>query len=480
MHNSYEAMSPSSNGNLWPAAPLFFFSALLVLSANAMDGDLNAFLVGFCCFISMVIVLFPILVSRTETILSPIYFLAIIVFISMPVRFFVICFFKDLQYTHWFLASHSVGDFLVGAVMTVLGLCCVTITYLVTTATIRLPKALIVTYDAISTKRLVVVAILLFPIAIFAIWLGIERSGTDDLSAKRGVVDDGVRYADAYWSLIVQFARFAALLLFCILLKRGKLFSALGLLTLIGLTIPLFHAFTSQVRAGIILSLLSFLILFFGVRGRIPWFKVSVLGCLTAIVFVAMTEIRISQQGESLSSRMLGELSVAERFLISTGGAFNMGGFVANTMTYDAFPSRMDYQYGKSVAELVVRPIPRRFWPEKPLSLDFILLDLFRGMGTHASGGAPVGLIAEGYLNFGWFGVVLFSAIFGFVLKIYSNSVIPFVSNSPVALVFVSVWNISLTDRIFGYDVVSGMVQLISALVFIVFLGKIASLRNSS
>lgn len=76
------------------------------------------------------------------------------------------------------------------------------------------------------------------------------------------------------------------------------------------------------------------------------------------------------------------------------------------------------------VFAIIVNPVPRAIWPDKPVGYgkivahDMFGTDLF-GPGLSLAGG----IVGESYYNLGWLGIGVFSAIFGFAFKIISRCI---------------------------------------------------------
>jgi hypothetical protein len=66
-------------------------------------------------------------------------------------------------------------------------------------------------------------------------------------------------------------------------------------------------------------------------------------------------------------------------------------------------PAERDHVYGKQLIFAAVRPVPRVFWPNKPVDPGFDLPSEvgLRGVSLSTS------IIGEWYLSFGWIGVLL-------------------------------------------------------------------------
>jgi hypothetical protein len=99
----------------------------------------------------------------------------------------------------------------------------------------------------------------------------------------------------------------------------------------------------------------------------------------------------------------------------------------------DVTPSQVPFQDGQTYGYFVVSLIPRFVWPDKPnvneanrfYQLAFGLSDRRSVEATSIS----VGSMAEGYINFGWTGVVTVMFGIGLFLKIYEDTFLRSLSN---------------------------------------------------
>jgi hypothetical protein len=86
----------------------------------------------------------------------------------------------------------------------------------------------------------------------------------------------------------------------------------------------------------------------------------------------------------------------------------------------EVVPQRVPYLYGESLFEILYSPIPRLIWKDKPTTLDrsaqrwavIFGIQTERGSLSTAIG---LNLLVEGFWNFGWFGIALFSFAAGLI-----------------------------------------------------------------
>ncbi len=95
------------------------------------------------------------------------------------------------------------------------------------------------------------------------------------------------------------------------------------------------------------------------------------------------------------------------------------------------------FRYGATLLDLIFQWIPRGLWPDKPYGLGQWYMRSYYDAGAAANEGRQFYYLTEGYVNFGFFGALIFSAVWGFMLK--SISILGGVRGSSLILpVFIS------------------------------------------
>jgi hypothetical protein len=93
----------------------------------------------------------------------------------------------------------------------------------------------------------------------------------------------------------------------------------------------------------------------------------------------------------------------------------------------EVVPGRVDYAYGESLMQLLYAPIPRLLWPDKPVSKDEVGQRYAVIFGRQTDQGAQttaigMSLLVEGYWNFGWIGIVLYSGAIGLLVGAWQRT----------------------------------------------------------
>lgn len=104
-----------------------------------------------------------------------------------------------------------------------------------------------------------------------------------------------------------------------------------------------------------------------------------------------------------------------------------LDGFV---MIQQVYPERLDYSWGMEHLEILMRPIPRALWPEKPVGGYANKLNITINKGKATLGISP-SLIGSFYAEGGIIGIIFFSIVYGKIfafIVLYSTRIQPFAS----------------------------------------------------
>jgi len=147
----------------------------------------------------------------------------------------------------------------------------------------------------------------------------------------------------------------------------------------------------------------------------------TIVAVLTLTLFAFAGAMRNSQ----LAGEELNQIAVQRAF--SGEDANMLDGFVLMQQIY---PKRLDFSLGMEHLEILMRPIPRAWWPQKPVGgyMNKLGLTVNQGQGTL---GISQSLFGSFYNEGGVIGILFFSVIYGaFLAKIvsYSHQIQPFAS----------------------------------------------------
>lgn len=126
---------------------------------------------------------------------------------------------------------------------------------------------------------------------------------------------------------------------------------------------------------------------------------------MIATVSYVMTNLRFEAQ----NARVLTERSDESFISRATTGLTFMDHFAASIHYVEV----RGHDHGQLYVNALLMPIPRDLWPSKPLQISVRFRDFLFG---DTMGGAPPGLLGEGYIAFGSIGVVLASIVMGWMV----------------------------------------------------------------
>ena len=104
--------------------------------------------------------------------------------------------------------------------------------------------------------------------------------------------------------------------------------------------------------------------------------------------------------------------NLAQRFIFGS-----LGGFNSLVVVLEGVPEIMDFQYGRSLVDLVYYPIPRLLWPAKPELTAMGFSQTFFPEAAAAGVIQGIPYLGELYLNFGPLGITVGMMVLGFFCR---------------------------------------------------------------
>jgi len=154
-----------------------------------------------------------------------------------------------------------------------------------------------------------------------------------------------------------------------------------------------------------------------------PKKRLLILG-VAAAISLSLFAVAGAMRQTNLSEITLEEASIARAF--NAEDANMLDGFV---IVKNVFPQHLDFRWGMEHLEILLRPIPRSIWPEKPVGGSYME---YLGL-SNANKGTTVGfsptLFGSFYVDGGLIGIIVLSLIYGRALAgivKYSISLQPF------------------------------------------------------
>ena len=257
------------------------------------------------------------------------------------------------------------------------------------------------------------------------------------------------RYIASFGGAIFVF--YASLMLVGLIARSTASVGLLSFLLLVAVAGP----FLTSSRSNIVLLMIS-LIIFAYYYGGLKARSVILVAAASFIVVATLGAIREENQTD-----LDREVSSIDRVF----GSGNSLDLIRTSAIIDRVPEVRPHLNGTSYFALFAIPIPRSVWLEKPSV----------GLGAYVKGelfgervrlaGWPSGMIAEGWMNFGYIGLILPMLIFGAILRITYESVRPMLGISfPVTLLYsAGIWRLGFGT--IGLNFAHGIALTFTALV---------------
>jgi len=145
----------------------------------------------------------------------------------------------------------------------------------------------------------------------------------------------------------------------------------------------------------------------------------------TAETFLKIAESNAKKSGDS---------PLEFTFYLSLLTRINQGAIVSETMS--VVPNKIDFQYGKTIfTSLIDAFIPRFMVPDKEQAGGREKIKKFATRQLNRTTSMNIGLLGEGYVNFGKFGCIVFFYIFGLFLAIFERFILNISIKNPLILI---------------------------------------------
>ncbi|MEH6683720.1 MAG: hypothetical protein V7664_04400 [Qipengyuania sp.] len=348
-----------------------------------------------------------------------------------------------------------------------IGVIALSVGYTIANARVRLENLSFFREYAVDARRFRLAAVAIVAVSIVGLVLylrAFEISWSDGLlgaSRKRVheyVTDTGdITYGVGGERYLADFAEHLLFLLSGLLLSGLQRTKFISLLAIFGvLILCAIVPFLSSSRSSLLLLAIQPLIIAH-YYGKLRISAVFYAFFLAIAVIVGLGALReVNQQGN-----ITGSSSIIDR----TIGAGNGPDLVRTSAIIERVPLERDFLWGYTYTAVASIYIPRSVWPEKPpVSLGaFVKQDIF-GEDVRLNGWPP-GMIAEAWMNFGIYGVILIMFAFGSLLRIFYESVRPWLGISfPLTLIYsVSIWRLAFGS--IGLNFALGLAQTLSYLI---------------
>lgn len=405
------------------------FAAIGLFATSLILQD-NRFLLAATGHLGLALLLFfPVMSRRKIGAFDPLGLFVLYVVLGTIGNAYVIAFSDSRRRGH-LVNGEPIELFIWGGLWLALALMCVGLGYVLCQNRLRveriLPNDRKFTSGGLHLAALIALVLALIATVIFIQQTG-GISGLANLSRKRAIEvvsgDDVVFASGGYTRLVAALPLiFISIMLTHYLKAEKKLrpwqFAFLFVILMGGLIFP----FLSSSRASILYSFIG-LIFVYGVYRRISVGLVVTSLVIGLSVFSVMTALRL-YANLSIGGVEAAQLEVPNPIvaLAESGNGMSLSG---TTHILDGVPERMDYKYGTTFVSWVVAPIPRTIWPGKPqISLGKEVKSVIMGQPA-VKAGRPASFIAEGFINFGWIGFFAVAGLFGYMLRLTTNTFEP-------------------------------------------------------
>jgi oligosaccharide repeat unit polymerase len=265
------------------------------------------------------------------------------------------------------------------------------------------------------------------------------------------------------------------LLLIYIIQHRKPIWSALGLFTFILGVLNLAYPFLESSRTNALYVVINTGLMFYFLKGGIKWRQVMTVVAIGSVALVIMTALRESH------SKVNGQTAAETNPLLIMVGQLNFLGVDKTSQIIDGIPGKMNYQFGESLFLWVVAPIPRTMWPQKPdITYGRVIGEQIYEKRDENSpgGGVPPGLIAELYVNFGYFGIIPGMFIFGMLLRLFYNAFKKVRDISSYGLVLYIMVFIPFSLKLIGGDFSANIVNIFTSVIPVFLIMKFIQTRT--
>lgn len=321
-----------------------------------------------------------------------------------------------------------------------LSLVAFTVGYIVTPFRFKLERSRQVITYAMSRRRVELALSVSLIMAIIGVALLVRQYGislTGDLAAQsvkrvQTFTNEGgeVVFGSGYEQFIAGAAQHGVALLAALLLSRMvrpnvRWLVWMGVLGFFAVLTP----FLTSSRSQLVLVGLNILIFAF-YYNRLKLRMILLCAALAVPIVATMGALR----DQNTKTVMFDEGATAADRILGSGSSLD---FIRTSAIMDRVPQVVEYQYGMTYLALLAAPIPRAIWADKPnVGLGGFVKSRIFGQQVRTNGW-PSGMIAEGWINFGFPGLFVPLFLFGAMLRILYESCRPLLGVSfPITLLY--------------------------------------------
>ena len=384
--------------------------ACLVLTFVVAQNE-KEFIISLLGTMCLIVISIPLFAQKPISVFEPIVLVSLLVLIGTPVKLIYIFWVRhnDPYIAEHVLLHQEPEVFLKGAYVLLIGYSLFVFGYMIRFPRTRLDWVFLPHVVQWNGRRLQIVLFVVGVVAIlsfaaFIVTSGVSFSSLTSISQKR-FLDARAEGAERMHSTAYLFCRGAAfskfIVYFCLLwiIQRKKSFlSLVGLVMVCAMLQSIFLAVVLNSRAGVALILLDCAVICYYMFRRVS--VKLMLGSLTiaTMLMIAMLFARGQRNEVNINSMgLLFQKTLSGRNMLDISKCCHI---------INGVPRKMGYRKGEMLYAWLAAPIPRQYWPDKPLWANQGLTVNQKIFGYRGSlSGVPPGLIGELHWNFGLGGV---------------------------------------------------------------------------
>jgi hypothetical protein len=280
----------------------------------------------------------------------------------------------------------------------------------------------------LQRQALIITFVLLAPLALYSAFVNAAPRGFEGVTAAGAIAMDTdpatgfTTMTNTTGYILDAQGMLATMAVIFIWLMRFRWWSFAPLVLFLG-----YRAFLGWGRYAMVMSLASLLLVYlFHTRRR--WIRAKHL--LIAIPLLLIFQ-QLGEQRDYVRELVTGERPYTwsefdiERGWLESQDTLDFANFEFLTAIVESVPQRSaTYTYFTQYLQLFTEPIPRMLWAEKPVGAPIKLVN----MNDHVNFiGLTHSLVGDGWLSFGWFGVIVTFAVVGYFLgrlhfKVWRNT----------------------------------------------------------
>lgn len=437
-------------------------------------------LLGTMC---LIVISIPLFAQRPISVFEPIVLVSLLVLIGTPIKLIYILWVRQ---TDPYIAEHVLLHqepeiFLKGTCVVLVGYALFVLGYMLRFPRTRLDWVFLPHVAQWNGKRLQIVIFIVGVVAVlsfaaFVVTAGVNFSSFTSLSQKRFLEAraDGAERMHSSAYLFCRGAAFSKFIVyFCLIWivhRKKSFFSFVGLVMLLAILQSISLAIVLNSRAGVALILLDCAVISYYMYKRVSFKLLVGSMALASILMIAMLFAR-GQRNE-------GNVNVSMGLILQkTLSGRNMLDISKCCHIINGVPYKMDFRKGEMLYAWMAAPVPRKYWPDKPIWANQGLTVNQKIFGYRGDlSGVPPGLIGELHWNFGiggvWVGLfcagLLFRQIF---LSFYPHR------NNPTSILIYTMIVTRFVIFSLGNDLGTGIVKagldLVPVYAIVLFIGMV-------